>query len=55
MPWTPKQIHLFQAAAHNPKFAAKVGIKPAKAAEMSKEGVKAPAKAAPARRGPRPK
>lgn len=46
MPWTAKQKHLFQAAAHNPAFAAKVGIPPGTAAKLlkhrgrSKAGVK---------------
>lgn len=40
MPWTAKQHKLFQAAAHNPAFAAKVGIPVQKAAEMASEGVK---------------
>ena len=41
MPWSPKQMRLFRAAAHNPAFAEKVGIKQADASRMSKEGVKA--------------
>lgn len=40
MPWTEKQHRLFQAAAHNPQFAAKVGIPPKKAAKMASEGVR---------------
>ena len=40
MPWTQKQHNLFQAAAHNPDFANKVGIPQDKAAQMAKEGVK---------------
>ena len=43
MPWTAKQVRLFQAAAHNPAFAAKVGIPVQKAQEMASEGVKADA------------
>jgi hypothetical protein len=41
MPWTPKQHKLFQAAAHNPKIAAKVGIPQTTAKKMASEGVKA--------------
>ena len=40
MPWTQKQVNMFQAAAHNPRFAAKVGIPPSKAKQMASEGVK---------------
>jgi len=40
MPWTPKQHKLFEAAAHNPEIAKKVGIPQAKAKEMASEGVK---------------
>ena len=40
MPYTQKQVNMFQAAAHNPQFAAKVGIPPKKAAQMASEGVK---------------
>lgn len=40
MPWTAKQHRLFQAAAHNPEFARKVGIPQDKAKEMASEGVK---------------
>jgi len=40
MPWTAKQVRLFQAAAHNPEFAAKVGIPVQKAQEMASEGIK---------------
>lgn len=40
MPWSEKQVRMFQAAAHNPQFAAKVGIPPKKAAKMAAEGVK---------------
>lgn len=40
MPWTAKQVKLFQAAAHNPEFAAKVGIPVQKAQEMASEGIK---------------
>lgn len=40
MPWTPKQHRLFEAAAHNPAIAQKVGIPQDKAKEMASEGVK---------------
>ena len=40
MPWTEKQNRLFQAAAHNPEIAKKVGIPMDKAKEMAAEGVK---------------
>lgn len=40
MPWSPKQHRLFEAAAHNPSVAARVGIPQAKAAEMAHEGIK---------------
>ena len=40
MPWTQKQHSLFQAAAHNPSFAAKTGIPPVKAMKMAAEGIK---------------
>jgi hypothetical protein len=40
MPWTAKQHRLFEAAAHNPAVAKRVGIPQAKAAEMAHEGVK---------------
>jgi len=40
MPWTPKQHRLFEAAAHNPAVAKKIGIPRAKAALMAKEGIK---------------
>jgi len=39
MPWTGKQHRLFEAAAHNPAVAKRVGIPRAKAAEMASEGV----------------
>lgn len=39
MPWTAKQHRLFEAAAHNPAVAKRVGIPQAKAAEMAHEGV----------------
>mgnify|MGYP003337821614 FL=1 len=40
MPWTTKQHRLFEAAAHNPAVAQKVGIPQQKAAQMASEGVK---------------
>lgn len=40
MPWSPKQIRLFQAAAHDPKIAQKVGIPQDKAKQMASEGTK---------------
>lgn len=40
MPYTQKQHRLFQAAAHNPEIAKKVGIPQSKAKEMAAEGVK---------------
>lgn len=42
MPYTPKQHRLFEAAAHDPKVAKKVGIPQHTAAKMAKEGVKKP-------------
>ena len=43
MPWTPKQHRLFEAAAHNPQIATRVGIPQAKASQMASEGIKRPA------------
>lgn len=40
MPYTAKQHRLFEAAAHNPKIAAKVGIPQSTANKMASEGVK---------------
>lgn len=40
MPWTVKQEHLFQAAAHSPEVAKRVGIPQDTAAKMASEGVK---------------
>lgn len=40
MPYTKKQNRMFQAAAHNPAFAKKVGISVAEAKRMAAEGVK---------------
>ena len=45
MPWTAKQHRLFEAAAHNPAVAKKIGIPQAKAREMASEGVKKVTKA----------
>lgn len=40
MPYTEKQHRMFQAAAHNPAFAKKVGVPAASAKRMAAEGVK---------------
>ena len=40
MPWTAKQHRLFQAAAHDPSIAKRVGIPQEKAKMMALEGVK---------------
>jgi hypothetical protein len=40
MPWSQKQHNLFEAAAHNPEVAQRVGIPQQKAQEMAHEGVK---------------
>lgn len=40
MPWTPAQIRLFQAAAHNPEIARRKGISQEEARRMAAEGVK---------------
>ena len=40
MPWTIKQERLFQAAAHNPSIAKKVGIPQEQASKMASEGIK---------------
>jgi len=40
MPYNAKQHRLFEAAAHDPKVAKKVGIKPKDAKRMASEGVK---------------
>ncbi len=42
MPWTPKQHRLFEAAAHNPEVAKRVGIPQTSAASMASEGIKTP-------------
>lgn len=39
MPWTKKQNKLFEAAAHNPAIAKKVGIPVEKAKKMAAEGI----------------
>lgn len=44
MPWSAKQHRLFEAAAHNPAVAQKVGIPQGKAAQMASEGIKPGAK-----------
>jgi len=40
MPWSPAQHRLFEAAAHNPAVAKRVGIPQPKAAQMASEGIK---------------
>ena len=40
MPWSPAQHRLFEAAAHDPAVAKRVGIPQQKAAGMASEGVK---------------
>ncbi len=40
MPWTPAQHRLFEAAAHNPEIAKRVGVPQAKASQMASEGIK---------------
>ena len=40
MPWSPAQVKLFRAAAHNPAIAKSHGMTQAKAAQMASEGVK---------------
>lgn len=40
MPWSPAQHRLFEAAAHSPSVAKRVGIPQAKAAELASEGIK---------------
>jgi hypothetical protein len=46
IPWSSKQHRLFEAAAHNPQVAARVGIPQQKAAQMASEGIKRTAVAA---------
>ncbi len=50
MPWSPKQHRLFEAAAHSPSVAKRVGIPQAKASEMASEGIKKVATALASRR-----
>ena len=45
MPWSPKQHRLFEAAAHDPSVAKRVGIPVSKASSMASEGVKQKAQA----------
>lgn len=45
MPWTAKQNRLFEAAAHSPAVAKRVGIAQGTAQRMASEGVKKDAKA----------
>lgn len=40
MPWNRAQHRLFEAAAHDPSVAQRVGIPQDKAAQMASEGVK---------------
>jgi hypothetical protein len=40
MPWSNKQHKLFEAAAHNPAVAKRVGIPQGQAQKMASEGVK---------------
>jgi len=40
MPWSEKQVRLFQAAAHDPAIAKKHGMKVGDAALMASEGVR---------------
>jgi hypothetical protein len=40
MPWSPAQHRLFEAAAHSPSVAKRVGIPQEQASKMAKEGVK---------------
>ena len=40
MPWTLEQHRLFEAAAHDPKIAQRVGIPQDKAKQMASEGIK---------------
>lgn len=41
MPWTAKQHRLFEAAAHDPSVAKRVGIPVNKAKQMAAEGISA--------------
>jgi hypothetical protein len=40
MPWSSAQHRLFEAAAHDPSVAKRVGIPQEKASQMASEGVK---------------
>ena len=40
MPWSTAQHRLFEAAAHNPQVAQRVGIPQQQAATMASEGIK---------------
>ena len=40
MPWIPAQHRLFEAAAHSPAVAQRVGIPQQKASQMASEGIK---------------
>lgn len=40
MPWNPAQHRLFEAAAHNPQIAQRVGIPQGQAQKMASEGTK---------------
>ena len=40
MPWSPAQHRLFEAAAHSPAVAQRVGIPQQKASQMASEGIK---------------
>lgn len=40
MPWGPAQHRLFEAAAHNPDVAKRVGIPQQQASKMASEGIK---------------
>lgn len=44
MPWTSAQHRLFEAAAHDPSVAKRVGIPQGKASQMASEGIKKNAK-----------
>lgn len=39
MPWSPAQHRLFEAAAHDPAVAQRVGIPQAKAGQLASEGI----------------
>lgn len=40
IPWSAKQHRLFEAAAHNPAVAKRVGIPQGQASKMASEGIK---------------